>query len=149
MIFTVIFASIYKVKSTEVACESVKVSTHFDKTRKYCLMDETTVIVLQNVKISTHDSLVETLKFIGNRNISYLPVNVDKSFPNLIFFGASHCSVLEVSANNFKGLNKLNDLWLDHNQIETIANGTFEGLKDLKHLFLGKIILLFYRTRHL
>lgn len=72
-----------------------------------------------------------------NKNVQYLPMNVFRKFPNLEIYYAFKSGVLEIHRNNFYGAEKLQGLWLDHNEIITIESGSFNELKSLKWLYLG------------
>jgi Leucine rich repeat len=140
MLILTVFAAIDEVKSKEVACESIKVATDRVKNDETtCFMINKTAIDTKDVTISTPNSSVVTLTFYSNKKISYLPVNIDKSFPNLTRYNAAFCNILEVSRNNFKGLNKLKVLTLGHNPIEKIEDESFKDLTEMTNLDLGKI----------
>lgn len=72
-----------------------------------------------------------------NKNVQYLPMNVFRKFPNLEIYYAFKSGVLKINKNNFYGAEKLQGLWLDHNEINTIESGSFNELKSLKWLYLG------------
>jgi Leucine-rich repeat (LRR) protein len=78
------------------------------------------------------------LSFYGNLKISYLPLNVGDVYPNMRSYPVNYCSVKSIRKENFKGLNKLTHLGLNRNQIERIMSNTFDGLKSLERLELGK-----------
>lgn len=48
------------------------------------------------------DATVDALDFDGNKNISFLPVKVDVSFPDLKIYSSS-CSIKTVTKVHFKG----------------------------------------------
>jgi Leucine rich repeat len=140
MLIWTVFAAINEVKSKEIACESIKVAKDRVKNDETtCFMNDKTAIDTKDVTISIRHYSVETLTFHSNKKISYLPVNIDKNFPNLTRYDASFCNISEVSRNNFKGLKKLIILILDHNQIEKIEDESFKDLTEMTHLDLGKI----------
>lgn len=105
---------------------------------KTCLMDTKTSIDDPGATIYSRDNFVNGLSFRHNVKIFYLPDNVAESFPNLEGYTAWYCSVKEISKRNFNGLEKLKYLSLGGNQIEMIANGTFEDLVNLEFLSLCK-----------
>jgi hypothetical protein len=104
-----------------------------------CFMKKETSIDEPGVEITNdRKETISGLNFFGNKNIFYLPENVTASFPNLIAYGASMCNVKTIAKKNFKGLNKLRWLGLHGNQIKKIPSDTYEDLKELEFLKLGK-----------
>lgn len=85
------------------------------------------------------------LSFYSNKQISFLPVQVDVTFPKLVGYSAGSCSIKTISKTNFKNLRNLKDLSLRMNQIETIENDTFEDLIALEVLWLGKFNQLYFK----
>jgi Leucine rich repeat len=124
-----------------IACERVAtvVWSLLIGSTKTCFMEETTKISSKDLEISVkRDNLMGTLSFYNNKNVSFLPVNVAESFPNLSFYRADGCDIKEISKSNFQGLNELRFLYLRENKIETILIDVFEGLANLQELFLSK-----------
>lgn len=78
------------------------------------------------------------ISFYGNSKISFLPQGVGGKLPNLLSYAATYCSVKAIFKDNFKGLSKLIYLGLNRNEIEKIPTNTFEDLKVLEKLELGK-----------
>lgn len=102
-------------------------------------MDRYTTISSENTKLST--KRIETVGgmiFCNNLKISFLPLLVHKTFPNLLGYSAASCSIKSISYHNFKSLTKLRELWLLKNKIETIYSNTFEDLASLERLDLRK-----------
>jgi hypothetical protein len=104
----------------------------------------TTCNILQSSIESTgiqffkNNDAVKGLNFNSNKNILYLPENVDEKFPNLVEYDAYSCCVTQIARKNFKGLNKLRAIFLGHNQIEEIAGGSFADLVLLEIVWLGE-----------
>lgn len=129
------------VEGREVACESVKSSEWDSPVRraKTCFMMQSTSIDELEVTISTsHDESIGAIDFYGNKNIVYLPIKVNKNFPNLSSYDAARCSIKEISQKNLKGLGMLRVLWLHDNQIEKIMSDLFHDLVLLEELWLCK-----------
>ena len=125
----------------EIACERFftgKWNSLNNETFTVCDMKSDTEIDEPNVKISDFDDSELSLTFFTNRNIFYLPIDVAKSFPNLIVYGADKTSIKEISKENFRNLRKLRSLTLMSNKIERIFSDTFEDLESLEVLWLGK-----------
>lgn len=102
-------------------------------------MDRYTTISSENTKLSTKRSeTVGGMIFCNNLKISFLPLLVHKTFPNLLGYSAASCSIKSISYHNFKSLTKLRELWLLKNKIETIYSNTFEDLASLERLDLRK-----------
>jgi transposase-like protein len=80
---------------------------------------------------------VTILNFKDNKEIQFLPIKLYQSVPNLLLIDAGYCSVKAVSKENFEKLNKLEELWLYHNEITAISDGTFADLVSLRKISLG------------
>lgn len=89
------------------------------------------------------DSTVTTLEMSNNLEVKFLPVELATSFPQLIFYFARNCSITTIAKIHFKDLTKLEKLFLDKNQIVKIPSDTFEDLKSLWMLKLGKQMNVF------
>lgn len=102
-------------------------------------MDNATKIDSPGYTVSTpRNDLVTGIYYQLNKKISYLPSQLNETFPNLIAITAHRCSVKAVSKENFNNLIKLKLLWLDHNQIEKIYSDTFDTLISLEILDLSE-----------
>jgi Leucine-rich repeat (LRR) protein len=98
-----------------------------------------TSINVPNVTISNKcEEFNSGFNFNYNKKIFYLPIDVAEKFPYLTVYGASDCSVKEISKLNFNGLKNLNILELSNNQIEKIDSDTFQDLVALEKLDLGE-----------
>lgn len=131
-----------RISSNEISCERTEDMSWPSLGREqfsFCWMQQASRIRGQNVVISSVDDSILGLTFLGNKNIRYLPINVAGSFPNLIAYGASDTSISEIWKDNFKNLRQLRALSLFKNQIEIIFSDTFEDLKNLEFLWLGKL----------
>lgn len=138
--YTFLFAIIFEVK----ACENV-VSEFYESfgQQNICIMQQNSISSTGvSLSVATNGS-IGFLRFHGNKNVEYLPESVFETFPNLVIYDASFCSITEVYKQNFKGLSKLSWLNLVGNQIEKILNETFEGLKVLMRIDLGKKLFSF------
>jgi Leucine-rich repeat (LRR) protein len=93
---------------------------------------------------SDQDDDMKRLSLSNNKNIFYLPENIDEDFPNLMRYNAKRCSITAITKKNFKGLSKLTKLNLWGNQIERITSETFKDLTDLEVLSLGEKSFGFY-----
>lgn len=71
-----------------------------------------------------------------NKKIFYLPDKIGDAYPNLIIIRAGNCSITAISRQNFKGLNKLKNVYLPDNQIKELENGAFKGLLELRCIYL-------------
>lgn len=104
-----------------------------------CFMNENTEINSKNFIISSdYDENVDAIDFVRNKKIVYLPERVYEKFPELKVIEAQSCSIVEISANNFEKLIRLEQLQLQNNQIEKIPNDVFADLKSLTLLRLSK-----------
>lgn len=130
----------------QLPCENVSVHNFKTHTTKKCMMQETTSIYSEGVTILQKDATMTALYFRGNENIRFLPVQVSDSFPNLLEYDASWCSVTKISKSNFERMNLLKLLHLYDNEISIINSNTFEDLTTLETLTLCKKILDKYWT---
>lgn len=73
-----------------------------------------------------------------NKKIRFLPENPAEVFPSIEAYDAGTCAIQALSKNNFKALSKMERIFLDNNEIETIDNDTFEDLFLLQFLYLRK-----------
>ncbi|CRL08203.1 CLUMA_CG020936, isoform A [Clunio marinus] len=80
---------------------------------------------------------IEGLNFNRNTNMKYLPVEIAEVFPNLLEISAKDSYLESISNNNFKGLHKLKNLFLESNDLKIIESQTFEGLFSLEELDLS------------
>lgn len=143
LLFIVVLASVaYQALAKEVKCESVlnrNFSSGGVENTLSCLMNKTTVIDSIGFTISTpRNETIGALEMNNNSKIRFLPEEVGEQFPNLLAYYAFSCSLTEVSKINFQSLFNLKVLVLNSNKIENIAVNTFEDLKSLVVLNLGK-----------
>lgn len=103
---------------------------------KTCTMWEAK-IASDSVKINRHE-FVDGLTFGINKDILFLPIEVELSFPNLIGYTATSNFVTSIGKQHFENLRKLRELRLNKNRIETIASDTFEDLISLQWLALDE-----------
>lgn len=104
-----------------------------------CDMSKETEINSSNAIISgATDNDVVRMHFSGNKAIRFLPISLSLKFPNIIHYWAHGCSIQKISKLNFVGLERLTNLWLASNEIETIRMDTFEGLNALENIGLGE-----------
>lgn len=126
--------------SGKVSCEKVEsVNWNNVNAQRTCYMDRVTTIDTPNFGIQ--DSLDETiggLRFYMNTKISFLPIKVFKSFPNVVVYNAEGCSVKTTSRENFEKLGKLKVLLLNDNEIEKLEAYVFDELVSLEWLVLRK-----------
>lgn len=129
----------------EVSCESNR-SWNWGYpvgNQKTCFIEEITIDSQGFSIASAEDEATGGIYFEENKQVSYLPVNVHKIFPNLMGLSAAECSIKTLTKENFKNLKKLKELKLRYNQIEIIQNDVFEDLTSLEELDLGENKLSF------
>lgn len=128
-------ASAGKLEAAKVSCEKFDSILFY---KKLCFFNGTTVIGFVNTTVADlENSDVDGIVFESNKKINFLPVNVYKKFPNLVTYGARNASIKEISTMNFDRLTRLAYLDLRANEIKFVPNSCFEGLFELKELFLG------------
>lgn len=120
----------------EVSCDYVRFEYETGLT---CSMSRIAFINTTGVTISaSRNESIMALTLILNNKIKYLPENIVEKFPNLDIYFAKFCSLTSISKRNFNGLSVLTKISLKDNKIEKIPSDTFEDLKNLKSLDLGK-----------
>lgn len=125
----------------EISCENYSHDHWINfETLITCTVNETTVISDPQVTFAEVDKTIGVLWFVENKNISHLPVEVDEKLPNLVVYAATGCSITSISNVHFKGLVKLEGVYLGGNQIGVIGNDIFKGLKSLRIIDLCKNI---------
>ena len=72
-----------------------------------------------------------------NKEVKFLPANIAVSFPGLITYVVKNCSISTINVKHFKGLNTLEHLDLERNDIETIDGDSFKDLTKLNDLILS------------
>lgn len=126
----------------QLPCESVGLDDWSLSKFKTCRMRDSTIIDAPDFTIFTpREETVEALNFNYNKKISFLPLETANKFPNLRGYAAYECSIKVVKKENFQNLNKLQQIDLSFNQIETIFSDTFGGLISLEVLFLRKFLI--------
>ena len=79
---------------------------------------------------------IQRFVIIENKEVKFLPENIVEYFPGLIRYQVIDCSIRTVTGEHFKGLTKLEVLFLQFNEIETIDGDSFKDLTKLEHLIL-------------
>lgn len=103
-----------------------------------CHMDQRTAITTHEFYITSNsDANVQGLFFKFNKKIEFLPENTARKFPNLIVYDAEHCSIRQISKENFIGLTKLRGLTLFSNSITSVPADAFDDLSSLQELYLS------------
>lgn len=107
-----------------------------------CFLNQYTIIDKKNESIHFMlDRSIDGLYFNENKAIRYLPVEVYRSFPNLVHYWANNCSIQEISRKNFEKLYNLDFIRLVGNMIKKISSDTFVDLPLLRSLALSKLNL--------
>lgn len=70
--------------------------------------------------------------------LEFLPVNLSRTFPNLIYYEAQNCSIRVLTKRHLKGFIKLQILILSGNKLQEIPAKAFEDLKNLRKLNLSR-----------
>ena len=80
---------------------------------------------------------IQAFSIEGNKEVEFLPENIVESFPGLIAYRVIRCSIKTVNRKHFKGLNNLERLELQGNQIDSIQGDSFKDLARLVMLALN------------
>lgn len=102
-------------------------------------MNDETRISSPGLNISEDsDKFVKGIFMTQNKGIDFLPIKIDKVFPELIWLHANECNIKEIHKENFENLSKLKYVWLGFNKITQIESDTFSNLKSLSQIYLGE-----------
>lgn len=124
--------------SKEIPCELISSGSWINvQPLRTCFIWETTTINTSDVAI-VPDQSIDGLSTNGNAKISEAPIEVAKSFPNLIAYQLGANPIRSVSKEHFLNLRKLRDLYIHDTLIELISSDTFEDLVSLQWLYLRK-----------
>lgn len=73
----------------------------------------------------------------GNKKIFFLPIRIDRNFPNLTVYDAHACSISTISKEPFRNAWPLKQLNLNQNNIANIPINSFDDLANLDTLTIG------------
>lgn len=131
-----------EVTSLKVPCKKIDTITwtyfSYSEQQKTCVVGNVEIISTDSTIYSTRDIKMKALNFDKNRKVEFLPENVWLTFPELVFYDASHCNIKALSKNNFVNLRSMEYFWFGDNQIEKIDDDTFEDLFSVKQINLGE-----------
>jgi Leucine rich repeat len=103
-----------------------------------CFLNKATSIAVQDAQVKS-DFNATYVTFFDNKNITYMPLGLSKTFPFLQIIQATYCNVKKIGPENFAGLKYIAVIWFGSNKIEDIPSGTFKGLASLTEIDLRKI----------
>lgn len=78
-----------------------------------------------------------------NRKVKFIPVNVGVIFPWIITFDGGFCSLHEISKADFKGLRRLQALYLHYNEIDGLGMDVFEEIPEVAYIDLTHNLVSF------
>lgn len=104
---------------------------------KTCYLESSAIDSRNFLITSAREETVEGFSVWQNKKVEYLPKNTGEKYPNLIGYDARDCSIKEISKEDFKGLSKLQRLYLNYNQIEKISDDTFDSISGVHEILLG------------
>ena len=81
--------------------------------------------------------VVQAFYIKSNKEVEFLPENIDGSFPGLFLYEIWNCSIKTVNVKHFKGLKRLEALALAFNEIKSIDGDSFKDLTNLLSLKLN------------
>lgn len=125
-------------ESQKIACGRTKNATLEGVSFKTCFSSHTARSDSPYSTFEDVDYSIQFISFVFNKKILFLPIRVAENFPNLLIYHATFCSIKTVQKVNFKDLSRLRWLFLDGNQLETIASDTFEDLTSLFRLEMSE-----------
>lgn len=105
---------------------------------KTCYMVSTAINSTGFLITSPRDEAVEGFSVWKNEMLEFLPSNLGEKFPNLIVVNVFGCFIEEIRKEDFKGLGKLRVLNVAGNQLEKIADDTFDGIPAVEEIWLGE-----------
>lgn len=118
-------------------CERWETIVHNGEYKHICFVSFATIDPCHCV-IPDNRSDVVQFNAAFQEEVTALPYDFDSRFPYLEVYNASYCSVQSISKENFDDMRRLKKLYLDNNQIETIAADTFSGLSAIIMIHLRK-----------
>lgn len=140
VLFAALNNSVNNVTAARISCESF---TSTFREEKACNMHQKTIIDSNKTTIKmARDISIVILNLVGNKRISFLPIRVDKNFPNLTRYDANDCSIVSIYKENFRNVWYLKTLHLHQNKIQKIPLNTFDDLGSLTALSLGMLSLV-------
>lgn len=125
----------------KLLCESTDSSyfTYYEETIETCFLNVSTVINSSDTVINS-DYDANGLYLENNKNISFLPIEMSKTFKNLWIIDATKCAIKRIGPRNFAGLQDLDSLWLAGNLIDEIPKDTFKDLLSLSDIDLRECL---------
>lgn len=73
--------------------------------------------------------------------VHFIPRNLTKIFPNLVFLQINNCELKEVSAEDFVGLEELEDLGIQNNNIINLPVDLFKNMKKLREVSVSENLI--------
>jgi Leucine rich repeat len=140
LVIAQLFCFIPEATANKITCDEViDHEWGYVKLQKTCWIEKTAVINSQGTRVSgERNELITGLWIAENKNVAFLPENVNEVFPNLVGYNADNCGVKTINKNNFVGLKKLKNLQLNNNPIEKIPNDAFEDLVSLEYFHFSE-----------
>lgn len=126
----------------QILCSISFTTAPNNETLTTCFIKHPSRIGSNDYTIKNTDESLTELMILNNRKILFLPIEVAKSFPNLLLYSVSDVPVKNIAKINFANLSKLIKLYIYSLQIETIYSDTFEDLTSLEVLILSKLNLI-------
>lgn len=72
--------------------------------------------------------------FVQNTNLEAFPENLHRLFPNLTILTVDKCGLKKITRNDLIGFDTLESLTLSNNDLTTLPDDLFVGMKNLKHV---------------
>lgn len=82
------------------------------------------------------DFKVKRLNISHNKDVKFIPENMDQVFPDLWQVDILNCSIEVINSRHFRNLHKLGSLDLRYNKIESISSDSFNDLVGMEVLLL-------------
>lgn len=126
-----------EIESETISCDKFENDNWMSGSLKTCIVTRKTKFLSVIVYITPTDSSILALDLSFNKELTNLPIDIHNTFPEILAYKASHCSIETISKMNFYNMLQLTELRLNDNQIEKIDSDTFEDLVSLKYLYLS------------
>lgn len=78
---------------------------------------------------------VKALRFYCVK-VHYMPRHLSKIFPNLIYLRITKCELKEITAEDMIGLENVEEIYLDDNEITTVPQNLFRNMSNLREFYL-------------
>lgn len=136
MVITTLFSTAFATMKLSTSCSESR-WPYFDANLLTCRVNMRKIITQFSIISSPNNMSVTAISIKNEKDIEFIPVNIDEKYPNLIAFQARNCSIGSLNEHIFNNLSDLKLINLAHNKIITVGNNIFDDQNMLEYLELG------------